>query len=149
MLVVGSENKHFMNSTVFDNDKVEKIKRYNFDEIRLILFICTTDLTDYSDENLVCFVEAIEGRVEVLFEPTFLFSISELLKIDNSSILNFHSLKISLQNLYSPQWHKKMKEDNINWLNIRKLAIHILQEQELNYIEPLIFLDKNLEVDWT
>ena len=42
-----------------------KIKKFHYEEILLILFICASDISKYQDDDLVIFTEAIEGRIEV------------------------------------------------------------------------------------
>ena len=130
-------------------DKAQKIKRFHFDEIRLILFICATDLTKYADEELVNFTEAIEGRIETLFEPTFLSSISDFIQIDKDIIKDFQKLRNTLTNLYLSQCQKKMNDNKTYWFTVRLLSLDILQKVRLDYIEPLTFLENNLEIDWT
>ncbi|GGD36417.1 hypothetical protein [Flavobacterium orientale] len=131
-----------------NSEIAQKIKKYHSDEIRLILFICATDLTKYSDDELVNFTEDIEGRIEVLFEPTFLSSISDYIQIDKGIIKDFHKLRNTLTNLYSSQWHKKMKDNKTYWFKVNNLSLDILQKLRLNYIEPLTFIENNFEVDW-
>jgi hypothetical protein len=46
----------------------QKIRRYHSEETKLILFICSTDLSDWNEEESGGFAEDIEVRVEVLFE---------------------------------------------------------------------------------
>jgi hypothetical protein len=139
-----------MTTENFDNlDKEQEIKRHHFDEIRLILFICVSDLTNYSDNELVSFAEDIEGRIEVLFEPTFLHSISDFIQIDNDTIQDFQNLRNTLTNLYSNQWHNKMRDDKTHWFKVRHLSLDILQKLKLDYIEPLTFVRNNLDINWT
>ncbi len=139
-----------MTTDKFENFDVEqKIRRYHFDEIRLILFICASNLANYSEDVLISFVESIEGRIEVLFKPEFLHSMSDFINIDNDIILDFQKLGNYLTNLYSSQWHNKMSDQNTSWLKVRLLSLDILQKLALEFIEPSSFLNNNLDIDWT
>jgi len=133
--------------TKLDQSKEFKIKRFHSDEIRLILFICATDLKKYDYEYLKNFAECIEGRIEVLLTPEYLKSISGFISVDNSSMNKIQDLKIILQRQYSSQWSKKMT--NSDWKEIIKLSCEILEQLDIKYQEPLTFMENNLEVDWT
>jgi hypothetical protein len=52
----------------------KKIEKYHFEEIILILLILKSDLSNYDKDDLKCFSESIEGRIEVLFKKDFLYS---------------------------------------------------------------------------
>jgi len=124
-----------------------KIKRYHSDEIRLILFICATDLTNYNNEDLTIFAECIGGRIEVLLTTDYLNSIDEFIIIDNLTMKKFQVLKTILQGQYSSQWHKKMASPS--WTAITMLSREILELLDMEYQEPKSFMENNLEVDWT
>jgi hypothetical protein len=124
-----------------------KIKRFHSDEIRLILFICATDLNKYDFDDLEIFAESIEGRIEVLLTPEYLKSITGFIRVDNSSMSKIQDLKIMLQSQYSSQWYKKMT--NSDWKEIIKLSREILEQLNIEYQEPLTFMENNLDVDWT
>lgn len=124
-----------------------KIRRYHSDEIRLVLFICATDLKNYNHGDLVVFTESIEGRIEVLFIPEFLKSISEFIHFDRSSMKKIQELKIILQKQYSCQWYLKMTI--ASWTEIFILSREILELLRIEYQEPLNFMKNNLKVDWT
>ena len=129
-----------------------KITRYHTEEIQLILFICCTDMSDYTEEDLVIFAECIHGRIEVLFEESFLgrSEVQCFIKLTYCSIIHFKQLKEFLISLYGSQWSKKMKEREI-WVNANTIANQILNELGLIYVEPITFMsdDKYLNVDWT
>lgn len=124
-----------------------KIRRYHSDEIRLVLYICATDLKKYNHDDLIVFSESIEGRIEVLLTPEFLNSVSEFIRVDSSSMKKIQELKIILQELYSSQWHLKMIDSS--WTAIFNLSREILDLLSIEYQEPLNFMKNNLEVDWT
>ncbi|MBK7856904.1 MAG: hypothetical protein IPJ79_20240 [Bacteroidetes bacterium] len=136
-----------MTKTDDTKTKEVKIRRYHSDEIRLVLFICATDLKKYSHEDLIVFAESIEGRIEVLLTPEFLKSVSEFIQVDSSSMKKIQELKRILQELYSSQWHLKMTDSS--WTSILILSREILELLSIEYQEPLIFMKNNLEVDWT
>jgi hypothetical protein len=127
--------------------KEYKIKRYHSNEIRLILFICATDLTNYDSENLIIFTECIEGRIEVLLTPEYLKSLNEFIILDDSALKKLQEIKALLQRQYSSQWHQKMTDSN--WIDLNKLSREILTLLKMEYQEPLPFMENNLEVDWT
>jgi hypothetical protein len=127
--------------------KEYKIKRYHSNEIRLILFICATDLTNYDSEDLIIFTECIEGRIEVLLTPEYLKSLNEFIIFDDSALKKLQEIKDLLQRQYSSQWHQKMTDSN--WIDLNKLSREILTLLKMEYQEPLPFMENNLEVDWT
>lgn len=136
-----------MTKTEETTSKEFKIKRYHSDEIRLILFICATDMTNYDREDLKIFAECIEGRIEVLFTRDYLKSILEFIRFDDSTIKKLQDLKTMLQKHYSSQWYQKMT--NSNWMDFMILAQEILKQLKIEYQEPLTFMENNLDVDWT
>ena len=141
------ENTQLMTKIGNKSSKEFKIKRYHSDEIRLMLFICATDLTDYNRDDLIIFTECIEGRIEVLWTTEYLNSIHEFIYVGNLAMKKFLELKTILQGQYSSQWHKKMTSSS--WTDIIKLSHEILGLLKLEYQEPISFMDNNLEVDWT
>jgi hypothetical protein len=124
-----------------------KVKRYHSDEIKLVLFICATDLKKYLREDLKILAECIEGRIEVLLTPDYLMSISEFISVDSYSLKKIQDLKCILQKQYSNQWYLKMAD--FKWAEIVKLSREILELLSIEYQEPLIFMENNFEVDWT
>ena len=42
-----------------------------------------------------------------------------------------------------------MNDNKTYWFTVRLLSLDILQKLRLDYIEPLTFLENNLEIDWT
>jgi hypothetical protein len=135
--------------TKTDDIKTKEFKkrRYHSDEIRLVLFICATDLKKYNHGDLIVFAESIEGRIEVLLTQEFLNSISEFISVDSSSMKKLLELKTILQKLYTSQWHLKMKE--ASWTEILILSREILELLSIEYQEPLNFMENNLYVDCT
>jgi len=114
----------------------------------LILFICSTDLSNYNDEDLVCFAEAIEGRIEVLFEPAYLLSLTDRLAITPSILKDFQSLKQYLTSLYASRWSRKMKDDAV-WEKSNVLSSGLLKKLNIDWIEPNEFIENHLKIDWT
>lgn len=123
-----------------------KIKKYHSDEIKLVLFICATDLKKYNREDLVIFAECIEGRIEVLFTPEFIKSMSEFIHVDSSSMKKIQELKILLQKQYSSKWYLKMTDSD--WKELLLLSQEILALLNIEYQEPMTFMMNNFEVDW-
>lgn len=129
-------------------DVEEKINRYHFQEIQLILFICATDLSQYRDSDLVNFTECIEGQIEYFFEPEYLLNLANYFNhIDDNIIKDFLILRDKVMSLYSSQWSNKMRGSD--WDEIRVLSNKILGELHMQYVEPIAFIDNNLNVDWT
>lgn len=129
-----------------------KITRYHTEEIQLILFICCTDMLNYTEEDLDNFSDCIEGRVEVLFEKKYLrrIEVQNFLKLTDSTIVNFKKLQKFLISLYSSNWSIKLKDRQI-WINANTIAKQIVQDLGLVYVEPITFMsdENHLNVDWT
>src|SRR5688572_8528485 len=120
----------------------EKIKKFHYEEILLILYICSTDLSEYDDDDLVIFTEDIEGRVEVLFEPDFLRELAPFLYVNDQILSDFKQLRDILVGLYESQWHRKLRESELN-NNLRAIAEKILNTLNVDYVEPNTFKDNN------
>lgn len=131
-----------------DLTKEEKIKRFHSEEILLILFICATDLSNHDSDQLEDFTEAIEGRVEDLFEPDFLLSVDKFLGIKTYMLPDFENLKSTLTGLYASQWHYKLKDPATNSI-LNDLATKILTDLKISYAEPNSYMENHLEIDWT
>ena len=125
----------------------QKIKGFNVEEIMLILFICSTDLSSYNDDDLVCFAEDIEGRIEVLFDKEYLLTLREKLKITSDTIQDFQSLKKLLQSYYSSKWHNKMKDKENYWHDVNALGKSLLKELDIKWTEPNRFKETHLNID--
>lgn len=126
----------------------QEIKRYHSEEIMLILFICSTDLTNYDDDDLVCFAEDIEGRAEVLFNREYLLPLADLFQITPEILNDFQSLKEFLTNLYASSWHRKMKDKAV-WGKANVLSSRLLEKLNIDWIEPNRFKETHLDIDWT
>lgn len=125
----------------------EDIKQYHSEEILMILYILSSDLSTYSDSTLISFTEDIEGRIDVLFEANFLNSLTHFLPINSDFMGEFIELKNLVTILYSSEWYKKLKNNsNENIINIKKLAFSILKKLKIEYIEPLKYSDENLKI---
>lgn len=125
----------------------DKIFRYHYEEILLILFICACDIDKYNDDELVLFAEAIEGRVEVLFDELMLSRLTSYLKTTPEAFKEFFVLKSNLTALYSSQWHTKMNEKNDAWRRISLLAKNLIGVLGIKYIEPVYFMEQYLNID--
>jgi hypothetical protein len=134
--------------TTKENIIDQKVKLYHSEEIMLILFICSTDLSNYKKEDLVCFAEDIEGRVDVLFAPDFLQTLSDRFIITQDTLKDFEHLKDLLVSLYSSSWHKKMQDRTI-WGEVNQLSSNLLRKQNITWVEPNEYKDTHLEIDWT
>lgn len=130
-----------MNSA--NNDMLD---RYHYEEILLILFICSSDLSSYNYNHLVFFAESIEGRVDVLFKTDYLESLSSLLITNKEILADFEELRNRLINMYSKQWHNKLREGNEGRIETQKLAQKILKSINVVYIEPLTFAENHLNL---
>jgi len=123
----------------------DKIQKFHFDEIQLILFIGATDLSKYDDDNLISFTECIEGRIEVLLQPEYIKSLNKLIFIEDEIIEVFKKLADNYIKIYSKQWHKKMRNLN-DWSTVHSLSIEILQKLNIKYQEPQHFMDNNFDI---
>lgn len=135
-----------MNNVDDKTSKEYKMKKYHSDEIRLILFICATDLTNYKRDDLIMFAECIEGRIEVLLTTEYLKSIRDFINVENTTMNKLLDLKTMLQRQYSEQWHMKMKDSS--WTEITKLSLEVLEMLEMEYQDPMAFMENNLDEDW-
>ena len=124
----------------------QKIKRFHIEEIKLILFICSTELSSYTNEDLVCFVEDIEGRIEILFDEEYLLALVKNLKLTPHTIQDFQTLKKLLQSYYSSQWHNKMKNKADYWEEVNVLGKSLLRNLDIKWIEPNTFKQAHLNM---
>lgn len=130
------------------DDERSKIEKFHFDEIILILLILTTDLSKYDREDLSIFNEAIEGRIEVLFEPDFLLALDEKFGIKNELISVFENLRTLVVALYESQWTLKLATKDPEIEKIKFIASRLMGDLNLIYIEPVRFMEDHFEVDW-
>jgi hypothetical protein len=124
----------------------EEIKRFHYEEILLILFICSSDLSYYDDSDLIDFAELIEGRADILFEPSYLQKYSDYFEINSDTLEDFSELRGLIMNLYGSQWHTRISENNSDWVEIKILARTILNKLKITYIEPKKYIDDYLEI---
>ena len=122
-----------------------KMASYHYEEILLILFICSSDMAPYNDRDLILFAEDIEGRIEVLFDPDFLKSLNKF-KVDEDVLYDFGKLRDLLVAMYESQWHKKMNNNNLDWQQARLLAQNILCQLNVEYVEPVFFAEHHLNL---
>lgn len=126
----------------------EKIKKYHTEEIVLILLILATDLSMYNDDDLICFAEAIEGRIDALFVRDFLASIGSFLKINHDIIHDLETIKTKVVQLYKPRWSRTLAEGSKEIVEIRLLATKVLDELGIAYREPWDYIDNHLIIEW-
>ncbi|MCX6316264.1 MAG: hypothetical protein NTW29_03180 [Bacteroidetes bacterium] len=123
-----------------------KIKKYHADEIRLILFLSATDLTNYESDELVGFVEFLVERSEVLLTTDFLHSIRCFISIDSASVHELLELRDMLQILSTNEWLSKVKDTS--WDVVIKQARKIMGMLNMEYQEPLAFMESHFDVNW-
>lgn len=121
----------------------EKFFRYHKEEIIYILLILSEDLVQYSEEDLVCFTEAIEGRIDELFQKENIIYFLKEYEINDKVIKEMEILRNKVICLYSPQWRKKLANDE-EIQDIKKLATKILQILNIPKIKPLQYLENHL-----
>lgn len=130
-------------------DLKNKIAKYHYEEIVLILLILSSDLSMYEEEDLVSFTEAIEGRIGILFEKEFLKSYEKKWDVMSPLIEDFEILRLKTEALFSPQWHIKLKaasDSNID--EIKGIATRVLKGLGVEYVEPKSYSETHLDVDW-
>ena len=129
-------------------EKNTKIQKYHLEEMILILLILGTDLSNYDEDHLHDFAEAIEGRIDVLFTSDFISTLEKYLKIGQDIINKFEKLRTLVMKLYSKGWSKKLKISGKEIIEIRLLAKLILETLNLKYIEPVKYSEDHLNIDW-
>lgn len=115
------------------------IKIYHRQEVVLILFICASDLSNESKENLILYTEAIEGRIDELFERNILKKLFD--NLTQNCLKVFFELKKEIMILYSSNWSSKIADD-FQSKNINSNANFLLNELKIAYEKPLEFMDK-------
>jgi hypothetical protein len=129
--------------------KNDKIKKYHFEEIVLILLVLASDLSRYDEDIISSFSEDIEGRIEVLFTKDFLSSLSDDFGISEVIILELEKLKNLVIGLYGSQWvKKKLINSNEETTIIKVSASHILDKLKIEKHDPKEFSEKHLNIDW-
>ncbi|MDR6560480.1 MULTISPECIES: hypothetical protein [unclassified Arcicella] len=130
------------------NDKNSKIEKFHFEEILLILMILASDLSKYDEDDLGCFSESIEGRIEVLFTKDFLSSLNSNFGITDDNIVELDKLRNLVVKLYESQWSKKLIGANREIDIIRFSASQILDDLKVMNREPKNFSDEHLNINW-
>ena len=128
--------------------KNDKIERYHFEEIVLILLILASDLSNYVGDDLESFSESIEGRIEVLFTRDFLSSFNKDYGINDKMTFELEELKNQVIKLYESQWIKKMIGSNQEISLIRLKASKILNELKIKNNDPKKFSEGHLNINW-
>jgi len=128
--------------------KNDKIERYHFEEIVLILLILASDLSNYVGDDLESFSESIEGRIEVLFTRDFLSSFNKDYGINDKMTFELEELKNQVIKLYESQWIKKMIGSNQEISLIRLKASKILNELKIKNNDPKKFSEEHLNINW-
>jgi hypothetical protein len=128
--------------------KEDKMKRYHYEEVLLILFISASDLSGYDEDDLIFFAEDIEGRADDLFETDYLeHHLNQFLKTDKEILHDFNSLRDILISMYASQWHKKLKGQEPDRVEANRLAKKILNAINVDYVEPIIYAEGHLNID--
>lgn len=121
----------------------EKLTKYHKEEIIFILLILAENLSEYENEDLVCFTEAIEGRIDELFKSEKIKLFLKEYEINNEIIQKMQVLKSEVTNLYTSQWHQKLKNQE-KMQNIKILATQILEMLNISKEKPLKYLETHL-----
>lgn len=121
----------------------EKLTKYHKEEIIFILLILAENLSEYENEDLVCFTEAIEGRIDELFKSEKIILFLKEYEINNEIIQKMQVLKSEVINLYTSQWHQKLKSQE-KMQNIKILATQILEMLNISKEKPLKYLETHL-----
>lgn len=128
--------------------KNNKIEKYHFEEIILILLILKSELSNYDKDDLKCFSESIEGRIEVLFKKDFLFSLNREYGINNDIALELEKIKNFVVKLYESNWIEKLRELNQEVNLIRQSSSKILDDLNVSENDPKKFSEDHLNIDW-
>lgn len=131
-----------------EEDRNEKILRYHYEEIVLILIILAYDLKKYSDDDLSSFSEAIEGRVEVLFRAEFLSKLEAKNYIPEGLISKFEDLKNNIVRFYESGWMKKLLKQDKPILAVKRKALEILIELKIEENDANKYSDSHLNINW-
>lgn len=110
----------------------EKLTKYHKEEIIFILLILAENLSEYENEDLVCFTEAIEGRIDELFKSEKIILFLKEYEINNEIIQKMQVLehyKYDINVMTATFWQKnkydrrgKLKEEK-NFLDGELLII--------------------------
>jgi hypothetical protein len=126
----------------------EKIEKYHYEEIILILLILSTEFSKYNEDDFSSFSESIEGRIEFLFTKDFLSSLSKDYCINNDISLELETLKILVIKQYESQWIKKLQGSSKEVDLIRKIASKVLEDLKVKKIDPIKYSEEHLNIDW-
>lgn len=121
----------------------EKIIKYHKEEIIYILLILSEDLSLYNNDDLVGFTEAIEGRIDELFQRENIIYFLNEYEINDSIAKEMEFLKNRVVCLYSPQWSKKLTNKE-EMRDIKILSTQILGKLKIKRIKPLQYLENHL-----
>lgn len=121
----------------------EKLTKYHREEIIFILLILAENLSEYENEDLVCFTEAIEGRIDELFKSEKIIVFLKEYEINNEIIQKMQVLRSEVTNLYTSQWHQKLKNED-KMQHIKIIATQILEMLNISKEKPLKYLETHL-----
>lgn len=125
-----------------------EILKFHYEEIVYVLMILTTNLKAYAEEDLKSFAEAIH-RLDTLSEPDFLKELKLINPIiDDVVISNIVDLQSTISQLYAGQWYKALAKDNNELNRSYILSKQLLKELHQEYIEPIKYAEKNMDVNW-
>ncbi|GIM53346.1 hypothetical protein CAPN004_23750 [Capnocytophaga cynodegmi] len=121
----------------------KKIFKYHKEEIIYILLILSEDLSLYDKDDLVCFTEAIEGRIDELFQRENIVYFLKEYEINDTIIKEMKTLKDKVMCLYSPQWREKLANQE-EMEDIKILSTRVLEMLGIKKIKPLQYLENHL-----
>lgn len=121
----------------------KKIFKYHKEEIIYILLILSEDLSLYDNDDLVGFAEAIEGRIDELFQRENIIYFLKEYEINDTIIKEMKILKDKVMCLYSPQWREKLANRE-EMQDIKILSTRILEMLNIKKIKPLQYLENHL-----
>lgn len=121
----------------------KKIIKYHKEEIIYILLILSEDLSLYDNDDLVGFAEAIEGRIDELFQRENIIYFLEEYEINDTIVKEMKTLKDKVMCLYSPQWREKLANQE-EMQDIKILSTRILEMLNIKKIKPLQYLENHL-----
>lgn len=117
--------------------------KYHKEEIIYILLILSEDLSLYDKDDLVCFTEAIEGRIDELFQRENIVYFLKEYEINDTIIKEMKTLKDKVMCLYSPQWREKLANQE-EMEDIKILSTRVLEMLGIKKIKPLQYLENHL-----
>lgn len=125
----------------------DRLKKYISEKVLMVLFISASNLTDYSEDDLVDFADIIESAVGGQFEPQGLTDLKPYLVIPSDIFEDFVKLKNLLTSMYGSQWHNKLREQSSIMKETNELSNKILDQLNVEYMEPNTYRDSHFFFD--